>query len=102
NYLKSLGVGPEVLVGLWLDRGLEMLIGLLGTLKAGGAYVPLDPALPSERIDFMLKDAPVRIVLTQAHLLERRPPNSTSNANGKSPDPQLVCLDRDWNAIAQR
>ena len=64
-----MGVGPEVLVGICIDRSVEMVVGLLGILKAGGAYVPLDPAYPRERLDFMLKDAKVRVVVTTAALL---------------------------------
>ena len=54
HHLRALGVGPEVVVGLCVERSLEMLVGLLGILKAGGAYLPLDPAYPPERIAFML------------------------------------------------
>ena len=57
HYLQALGVGPEVLVGICVGRGAEMVVGLLGILKAGGAYVPLDPAYPRERLAFMLDDA---------------------------------------------
>lgn len=56
HYLQVLGVGPEVLVGICMERSLEMVVGLLGILKAGGAYVPLDPAYPTERLAFMLED----------------------------------------------
>ena len=58
-------MGPEVLVGLCVERSLEMVIGLLGILKAGGAYVPLDPQYPKERLAFMLQDAQVKVLLTQ-------------------------------------
>jgi amino acid adenylation domain-containing protein len=71
--LRKLGVGPETLVGLCVERSLDMLIGLLGILKAGGAYVPLDPALPRERLSFMLEDARAPVLLTQSHLLENLP-----------------------------
>ncbi|MBN4004178.1 amino acid adenylation domain-containing protein [Nostoc sp. LPT] len=73
HYLQSLGVGPEVMVGLCAERSLQMVIGLLGILKAGGAYVPLDPMYPQERLSLMLKDAQVEILLTQQHLLEKLP-----------------------------
>jgi amino acid adenylation domain-containing protein len=63
--LQALGVRPDVIVGICVDRSLEMLIGILAILKAGGAYLPLDPAYPSERIAFMLDDARVEILLTQ-------------------------------------
>ncbi len=71
HYLQSLGVGPETLVGICMERGIEMVVGLLGILKAGGAYVPLDPTYPQERLAFMLQDADVAVLLTQAHLQER-------------------------------
>ncbi|KOP26731.1 thioester reductase [Hapalosiphon sp. MRB220] len=73
HYLQKLGVKPEVLVGLYVERSLEMVIGLLAVLKAGGAYLPLDPAYPQERISFMLADAQVPVVLTQEHLLTTLP-----------------------------
>ena len=59
HYLQERGVGPEVLVGICVERSIEMIVGLLGILKAGGAYVPLDPAYPSERLGFMLEDSSV-------------------------------------------
>lgn len=68
HYLQSLGVGPEVLVALCMERSLEMMVGLLGILKAGAAYVPLDPQLPQERLAYMLSDAQVSVVLTQEKL----------------------------------
>lgn len=69
NYLKSLGVGPNKLVGVFIERSLEMLIALLGVLKAGGAYVPLDPAYPAERISYILEDAAAIALVTQESLL---------------------------------
>ncbi len=90
HYLRSLGVGPEVLVGICVERSLEMVIGLLGILKAGGAYVPLDPNYPSERLAFMLEDSSVPVLLTQQKLVEKLPPNSA----------RVVCLDSDWEEIA--
>ena len=63
HHLRALGVGPDVLVGLCVERSLEMMIGLLGILKAGGAYVPLDPSYPPERLAFMLADSQVPILL---------------------------------------
>lgn len=91
HHLQQLGVGPETLVGICMERSLEMVVGLLGILKAGGAYVPLDPSYPAERLAFMLSDAQVSVLLTQHHLL------STLPAQGA----KLVCLDSDWHAIAQ-
>jgi amino acid adenylation domain-containing protein len=78
HYLQSLGVGPEVLVGLCVERSLEMVVGLLGILKAGGAYVPLDPAYPRERLAFMLEDACVPVLVTQQRLLAQLPPTVES------------------------
>ncbi|MEO0374387.1 MAG: amino acid adenylation domain-containing protein [Cyanobacteria bacterium P01_A01_bin.17] len=71
--LQYLGVGPEVLVGLCVERSLDMVVGLLGILKAGGAYVPLDPSYPQSRLQFMLQDAQVRVLLTQTHLVSNLP-----------------------------
>jgi non-ribosomal peptide synthetase component F len=90
HYLQSLGVRPEVLVGICVERSLEMVVGVLGILKAGGAYVPLDPAYPSERLTFMMEDTQTSVLLTQARLVESLPPNS----------PRVVCLDTDWEVIA--
>ncbi|MCI0420449.1 MAG: condensation domain-containing protein [Acidobacteria bacterium] len=70
RYLRELGVGPEALVGVCVERSLEMIVGVLGVLKAGGAYVPLDPAYPEERLAFMLKDAQAPVLLTQERLVE--------------------------------
>lgn len=91
HYLRKLEVGPEVLVGVSLERSLEMIIGLLGILKAGGAYVPLDPTYPQERVAFMLADAQVPVLLTQAHLVSGLPEDNT----------RIVRLDEDWSLIAQ-
>ena len=68
HYLRKLGVGPDSRVGICLERGFEMLVGLLAVLKAGGAYVPLDPAYPRERLHFMLHDSAPAVLLTQKHL----------------------------------
>ncbi len=68
RYLMALGVGPDVAVGVYLERDADLVVGLLGVLKAGGAYVPLDPAFPSHRIAFVLNDASVPVVLTTAAL----------------------------------
>src|SRR5262249_15341127 len=73
RYLRAMGVGPEVLAGIFMDRSLEMLVGLLAVLKAGGAYLPLDPEYPLERIAFMIEDSQARAVLTQNPLLNRLP-----------------------------
>lgn len=90
-YLQTLGVGPEVLVGICAERSLEMVVGLLAILKAGGAYVPLDPSYPAERLRFMLADAGAPVLLTQQRLLSLLPAH----------DATVVCLDADWETIAQ-
>ena len=73
HYLQTLGVGPEVLVGISVERSLEMIVGLLGILKAGGAYVPLDPDYPTERLQFMLEDCEATVLLTQSNLKDKLP-----------------------------
>jgi amino acid adenylation domain-containing protein len=82
--LKHLGVKPDSLVGLCVDRSADMVIGILGILKAGGAYVPLDPNYPGDRLHFMLTDTQVLIVLTQSWLVERLPASQA----------QIFCLDQ--------
>lgn len=71
--LRALGVGPEVLVGLCMERSIEMVVGLLGILKAGGAYVPLDPGFPKERLAFLLEDTGVRVLIAQQRLVAQLP-----------------------------
>ncbi len=83
--LRQMKVQPDSLVGLCVDRSIDMAIGILGILKAGGAYVPLDPNYPSDRLHFMLIDTQVSILLTQSWLVERLP---RSQAN-------ILCLDRE-------
>ncbi|MBW4678519.1 MAG: amino acid adenylation domain-containing protein [Microcoleus vaginatus WJT46-NPBG5] len=83
GYLQSLGIKPEVLVGICIERSIEMLVCILGTLKAGGAYVPLDPAYPKDRLALMLEDAQVQVLLTQKHLIQSLPQDQA----------QVVCLD---------
>jgi amino acid adenylation domain-containing protein len=72
HFLRERGVGPEVLVGISVERSLELVIGLLGILKAGGAYVPMDPSYPAERLQYMLEDAQVAVLLTMT-TDDRRP-----------------------------
>ena len=88
-YLLKRGVGPEIPVGLSINRGSGMVIALLGILKAGGAYVPLDPRLPDDRLSFMLSDAQPRFVLTEQKLQR--------GVFGADP----ILLDSDWEFIAQ-
>ena len=90
NYLRTMGVGPEVPVAICMERCLEMVVGLLGVLKAGGAYLPLDPAYPKERLAFVLEDAHTQMLLTMEHLRQRMPEQGV----------RLVCLDTDWESIA--
>ena len=85
HHLRGLGVGPEVRVGLCVERGAEMVVGMLGILGAGGAYVPLDPAYPAERLAWMIGDAGLRVVVSQARLAGVLPPAG----------PALVLLDAD-------
>ncbi len=92
HYLRALGVGPESLVGVCLERSISMIVGLLGILKAGGAYVPLDPAYPAERLTFMLQDSRSSVVLTDSRLLERLSPQ----------DFRPVCFDVDGASITQQ
>lgn len=105
HYLVGLGIGPEKLVGINVERSIEMVVGLLGILKAGGAYVPLDPAYPEERLRFMLQDAQVSVLLTQEDSIEdRRLSIEDRDPSSSTLDPRLtvVCLDRDWPVIAQQ
>ena len=83
HYLRSLGVGPEVLVGLCVERSVEMVVGLLGILKAGGAYVPLDPAYPKDRLSFILEDTQAPVLLTRQRLaIELPQAQSTDSVPG--------------------
>ncbi|MEQ9237073.1 non-ribosomal peptide synthetase family protein [Coleofasciculus sp. E2-BRE-01] len=91
HYLQQLGVKPDVLVGICVERSLEMVIGILGILKAGGAYVPLDPTYPQERLSFILEDTQTSVVLTQQRLIDHFPQHNT----------HIICLDNDWEAITQ-
>ena len=63
-------MGPETLVGIFVERSVDMVVGLLGILKAGGAYVPLDPAYPQERLAFIVNDAGIKVLLTERRMLE--------------------------------
>ncbi|TMN47696.1 non-ribosomal peptide synthetase, partial [Pseudoalteromonas piscicida] len=73
HYLKAQGVKPDTLVGLCVERSVDMVVGILGVLKAGGAYVPLDPAYPQARLAYMLSDTNVALVLAQQSVLKQLP-----------------------------
>lgn len=92
HYLQQLGVKPEVLVGICVERSLNMVIGLLAILKAGGAYVPLDPSYPVERIAFILEETQAPVLLTQTSLVPAMPQHQAI----------VVCLDTDWHLITQQ
>ena len=92
HYFINEGVGPEVVVGLCVERSLEMIVGLIGILKAGGAYLPLDPSYPQDRLAFMLDDARPTVLLTQVDLLNALPPHTA----------KTFCLDRDWRTLTRR
>src|SRR5206468_2846620 len=91
HYLRGLGGGPDTLVGICVERSLEMVVGLLGILKSGGAYVPLDPTFPRQRLALMLADTRLSVMLTQQRLVKRLPKQKMS----------IVCLDTEWEVIAQ-
>ena len=92
HYLQMLGAHEGTLVGLCVERSLDMVIGLLGILKAGAAYVPFDPDYPTERLSFMLQDASIPILLTQQHLRARFQPTQT----------KVICLDADRALLNQQ
>ncbi|MGA9770378.1 MAG: amino acid adenylation domain-containing protein [Blastocatellia bacterium] len=92
HYIRKIGVGPEVLVGLFMDRSIEMIIAILGILKAGGAYVPLDATYPKQRLAFMLEDSGVSVLLTMSHLAGALPENRA----------RVVLLDAEDDAIASQ
>ncbi|QSJ15009.1 amino acid adenylation domain-containing protein [Nostoc sp. UHCC 0702] len=91
HYLQKIGVETESLIGICVERSPQMIIALLAILKAGGAYLPLDPSLPQERLNFMLEDAQVSVLLTQEKLL-----NHFENFSNP-----IICIDKDWATITQ-
>lgn len=92
RHLRELGVGPDAVVGICLERSPRLIVGMLAALKAGGAYLPLDPSLPSERLAFMIEDASAAVVLTEKALLERMPGSAAR---------RTVCVDHESRRIAQ-
>jgi amino acid adenylation domain-containing protein len=90
HHLRRLGVGPEVRVGLCLERSVEQVVGVLGILKAGGAYVPFEPSTPQERLAFMLWDSRAPVLVTREKLAHRL----------SAPDVRLLCLDTDGPELA--
>src|SRR5262249_20807286 len=92
RYLQEYDIGPDCLVGICLERSIEMIVGVLGVLKAGAAYVPIDPAYPEERIAFMLDDAQVPVLLSQTRFLDALPAHE-----GKT-----ICLDQVWEEIVSK
>jgi amino acid adenylation domain-containing protein len=90
RHLRQSGVGPEVKVALCVERGVEMVVGMLGVLKAGGAYMPIDATYPAARVRYILEDAKCPVMLTQQRLVEELPETPT----------KIVCLDSDWDLIA--
>lgn len=108
HHLQGLGVGPETLVGLCSERSLELVVGLLGILKAGAAYLPLDPTYPVDRLLYMIQDASIPVLLTQAHLLdhfmiksEESESISTLNADEYIRSTRIICLDTEWPSVDQ-
>ena len=92
HHLRTLGVGPEVPVGIATERSLDMIVAVLGVLKSGGAYLPLDPAYPKERLAYMLQDSGAPVLVTQEHLLDSLPQH----------EGRLVLLDSGWDEIAKQ
>jgi amino acid adenylation domain-containing protein len=91
HHLKKTGVGPEVVVGVCLERSIEMVVALFAILKAGGAYLPLDPGYPQERLALMLADARLPVLLTTRAIAERLPEHTAN----------VICLNDDWHLIAE-
>ncbi|MFN2576066.1 MAG: amino acid adenylation domain-containing protein [Pyrinomonadaceae bacterium] len=105
RYLEVLGCGRESIVGICIDRSVEMAIAIIATLKAGAAYLPLDPEYPKERLAFMLADARPAVLLTKAGLVAQLPETSEPQDSSRPPirdgAPLIVHLDKEWPAIAR-
>lgn len=91
NYLRNQGLGPEAIIGLFIERSIDIAVGILGVLKAGAAYVPIDPDEPPARLSQIISDAQMAVVIAQKHLLDRLPAGV----------PRIVCIDADWPEIAK-
>ncbi|MGG4146814.1 amino acid adenylation domain-containing protein [Paenibacillus algorifonticola] len=98
HYLRGMQVGPNTTVGLYMERTVDIIVGLVGILKAGGAYVPLDPKLPVERLRMIAQEAEVSIIVTEEAFADLLPPQ---NEEAAATPIRIVSLDRDWNKIAQ-
>ena len=94
RHLGALGVGADVLVGVCMDRSIDLLVALLGILKAGGTFVPLDPEYPGERLAFMLEDTRAPVILTEQRFRDHLP------ASCREAERHVLCLDADWPVIA--
>ncbi|MEA3439867.1 MAG: beta-ketoacyl synthase N-terminal-like domain-containing protein, partial [Chloroflexota bacterium] len=92
HHLQAMGVGPETIVGICVERSLDMIIGLLGVLKAGGAYLPIDPIMPEDRIAYIIQDAQIPVLLTQSTLIDRLPTFACNT----------LCLDKNWEPTARK
>jgi amino acid adenylation domain-containing protein/thioester reductase-like protein len=92
RHLQVLGAAPDVLVGIYMQRSLFMVVGLMGILKSGAGYVPLDPAFPQERLAYMIEDAKIPIVLTESSQLPNLPTHQA----------RIICIDKDWQEISQQ
>ncbi len=90
NHLHKLGIGPDVMVGLFMEPSIEIMVGLLGILKAGGAYVPIDPEYPQERLDFIMEDTQAPVLLTQKRLV----------GDTRAHTAKIICLDTEWDSIS--
>jgi amino acid adenylation domain-containing protein len=101
HHLQSLGVGPEVIVGICVERSLEMVTGLLGILKAGGAYLPLDPTYPSAHLRLLLASTEACVLLSQHSLRERLLSQPSPASFSSFEEESLFYLDSDWAAIAK-
>jgi len=91
RYLLKLNIAPENLIGICMERSLEMVVSILGALKAGAAFIPLDPAYPEDRLSFMITDSSIPILLTQQSLVQQVPAHQA----------KIICVDAEWQTISQ-